>query len=77
MLQIGISDPALKRELGSIRNPTLPAFNEKLEGYEQARRTTNSTAFGNAASSGASNRCPPAPNSRPTPRPNTTRGRGE
>ena len=46
MLQIGISDPALQRELGAIRNPTLAAFNDKIEGYEQARRTTNNTAFG-------------------------------
>ena len=77
MLQIGISDPALQWELGSIWNPTLAAFNDKLEGYEQARRTTNSTAFGNAASRGASNRRPPAHNSRPAPRTNISRGRGE
>ena len=73
MLQIGISDPALQRELGSIQNPTLAAFNDKLEGYKQARRTTNSTAFGNAASRAASNRHPPAQNSRP----NIPRGQGE
>ena len=29
MLQVGISDPALQRELGGVRNPTLAAFNEK------------------------------------------------
>ena len=50
MLQIGISDPALQRELRTVRNPTLAAFNDKIEGYEPARRTTASSAFGNAAS---------------------------
>ena len=59
MLQIGVSDPALQQELGSIRNPTLPSFNEKIKGYEQARKTTSSTAFGNAASRGNPNRRPP------------------
>ena len=33
MLQIGVLDPALQRELGAIKNPTLPAFSDKLEGY--------------------------------------------
>ena len=32
MLQIGISDPALQWEFGTVRNPTLAAFNEKTEG---------------------------------------------
>ena len=40
MLQIGASDTALQRELGAIKNPTLPAFNMKIEGFEQARKTT-------------------------------------
>ena len=39
MLQIGLSDSHLRRELGAIRNPTLPGFSEKIEGYEQARKT--------------------------------------
>ena len=51
MLQIGVSNPALQRELGSIKNPTLPAFNDKFEGYEQARKTVLSSAFGLAAKS--------------------------
>ena len=54
MIQIGLSDPFLQRELGAVRNPTLEAFNEKIGGFEQARRTTSSTAFGNAVSRNAS-----------------------
>ena len=46
MLQIGASDPSLRRELGSIKNPTMLNFNGKIEGYEQARKTESSTAFG-------------------------------
>ena len=46
MLQIGASDSSLRRELGSIKNPTLINFNEKIEGYEQARKTESSTAYG-------------------------------
>ena len=38
MLQIGVSVPVLQRELGSIKNPTLLAFNDKIEGFEQARK---------------------------------------
>ena len=49
MLQIGASDPALRRELGAIRNPTLNNFNEKIEGFEQARKTEMSSAHGLAA----------------------------
>ena len=49
MFQIGASDPAFQRELGAIKNPTLPAFNMKIEGFEQARKTTASTAHGNVA----------------------------
>ena len=46
MLQIGASDPTLKHELGSIKNPTLLNFNDKIECYEQARKTEQSTAYG-------------------------------
>ena len=38
MLQIRASDPALRRELGSIKNPTILAFNDKIEGFEQAKK---------------------------------------
>ena len=48
MLQIGASDPSLRRELGSIKNPTLLNFNDKIEGYKQARKTESSTTFGMA-----------------------------
>ena len=47
MLQIGASDLALQKELGAIQNPTLPAFNRAIEGYEQARKTTAPSAHGN------------------------------
>ena len=50
MLQIGLSDSNLQRELGSIRNPTLDAFSEKIEGFEQAKRTMASSAHGMAVS---------------------------
>ena len=59
VLQIGVLDTSLQRELGAIKNPTLVAFNNKIEGYEQTRKTTASTAFGNAASKGASQQHPP------------------
>ena len=49
MLQIGASDPALQCELGSIKSPTLPSFNDKIEGYELAHKTDSSPAFGLAA----------------------------
>ena len=79
MLQIGISDPALQRELGTVRNPTFEAFNEKIEGYEQARRTTARSAFGNAASraSSFSTRRNPNQGNRPADRPNVPRSRGK
>ena len=48
MLQIGLSDSSLQRELGAIRNPTLDAFSEKIEGFEQARRIVSGNAYGNA-----------------------------
>ena len=55
MLQIGLSDSSLQRELGAVRNPTLVAFNVKIEGFEQARRTVTSSAYGNAVSRGNPN----------------------
>ena len=52
MLQIGLTDNNLQRELGGIRNPTLDAFSEKIEGYEQAKRTMATNAHGLAVSRG-------------------------
>ena len=43
MLQIGLSDSNLQRELGSIRNPTLDAL--KIEGFEQAKCTMSSSCL--------------------------------
>ena len=70
MLQIGISDPGLQRELGTIRDPTHAAFNDKIEGYEQARRNTHNTAYSNVASRGSASRRPANQGSRPASRPN-------
>ena len=76
MLQIEVSDPA--RELGSIKNPTLPSFNEKIKGYEQARKTTSSsTAFVNAASKGNTNCRLADGQSKSSQCPGAARGRGE
>ena len=55
MLQIGLSDSNLQRELGSIRNPTLDAFTERIEGFEQAKLTMATNAHGLAASRGNAN----------------------
>ena len=55
MLQIGLSDSSLQRELGAIRNPTLDAFSEKIEGFEQARRTVSGNAYGNAVTRPSTN----------------------
>ena len=78
MLQIGVSDPILQRKLGSLRNPTLPSFNKKIEGYEEARKTTSlSTAFGNAASQGNPQRRPAGGQAKPFQLPGAARGRGE
>ena len=55
MLQIGLSDPSLQRELGSVHNPTLDAFNKKIKGFEQARRTVSVNAYGNAVSRSSNN----------------------
>ena len=46
MLQIGLSDQVLQRELGSIREPTLQSFTEKIEGYEQGLKSTGSATRG-------------------------------
>ena len=46
MLQIGVSDSNLQRELGSIRHPTLDAFTEKIEGFEQAKLSMSTNAYG-------------------------------
>ena len=80
MLQIGLSDSTLQRELGTVRNPTLALFSEKIEGFEQARRTlSSSSAYGNAVSrsGNSSTRCNPGQlgcnNTKNTP----VRGRGE
>ena len=49
MLQIGLSDSQLRRELGGVRDPTLKAFSDKIECFEQAKKTEPDMAFGNAA----------------------------
>ena len=75
MLQTGLSDSHLRRELGAIRNPTLPGFSEKIEGYEQARKTEPEAAYGNAAQRPASNRRQPAEGGRPANRNSAPRNR--
>ena len=61
-----------------IKNPTLPSFNEKIKGYEEARKTTSSTAFGNSAFKGNPNcRPPPSGQQRSTERSGAPCGRGE
>ena len=78
MLQIGVSNPALQRELGSIKNPTLPAFSDKLEGYEQARKTVAQSAFGLAATKGNQPSLPPSSGPSNSPQRSTpARGHGE
>ena len=78
MLQIGASDSALQKELGAIQNPTLPAFNRTIEGYEQARKTTASSAHGNVASR-SNQRRPASQNQQKSSRQNqnANRGKGE
>ena len=76
MLQIGASNTALQRELGAIQNPTLPEFNSKIEGYEQACKTTATSAHGNAASK-PSQRRNPNQNQPKNNRSSNNRGRGE
>ena len=58
MLQIGLTDGSLRRELGAVRNPNLASFSEKIEGFEQARRTEPDSAYGNAVSRGNQNSAP-------------------
>ena len=76
MLQIGASDPALRRELGSIKNPTLLNFNDKIEGYEQARKTEQSTAYG-LATKGSTQKRQGTQANRNTQRVNQNRGGAE
>ena len=66
MLQIGASDPALRRELGAIRNPTLNNFNDKIEGFEQARKTEMSSAHGLVAKGSTPRRQTVQQNSNPS-----------
>ena len=78
MLQIGLSDSQLRRDLGAIRDPTLRSFNEKLEGYEQARKTEPEAAYGNAAQrQNNANRRPPATGGKSSGRNNTSKKCGE
>ena len=79
MLQIGLSDSSLQRELGAVRNPTLAAFSEKIEGFEQARRTLSSSDYGNAVSctSNPSNRRNSGQSGRPANRNPPACGKGE
>ena len=76
MMQIGVSDPALQRELGSVKNPTLLAFNDKIEGFEQARKTVSSFAFGLAAKGTQKHNQNP-PSSKNAQRMGQSRGNGE
>ena len=70
MLQIGASDPALRRELGSIKNPTILTFNDKIEGFEQA-------AYGLAAIGTPARRNQNPSNSKNIQRAGQIRGSGE
>ena len=76
MLQIGLSDQGLQRELGSIREPMLQSFTEKIEGYEQGLKSTGSSVFVNAATKGPTPRRSTPQNSRNNSS-NTNRGKGE
>ena len=78
MLQIGLSDSQLRRELGAVRDPTLRGFSEKIEGYEQARKTEPEAAYGNAAQRQNNANCrPPATGGKPSGRNSAPRNRGE
>ena len=77
MLQIGLSDGQLRRELGAIQNPTMTSLSEKIEGFEQARRTEPDSAYGNAVSRAPPNCRPSTQGGRPSARNNISRGRGE
>ena len=76
MLQIGLSNQGLQRELGSIRDPTLQSFTKRIEGYEQGLKSTRSSVFMNAATRGPTPRRPANQASRNNPS-NANRGRGE
>ena len=76
MLQIGLSDQGLQRELGSIREPSLQSFTEKIEEYEQGLKSTGTSVFANAATKGATPRRSAPQNTLNTPS-DPTRGRGE
>ena len=76
MLQIGLNDQGLQRELGSIREPTLQSFTEKIEGYEQGLKSTGSSVFANATTRWPIPRRPTPQNSL-TNSSNANRGRGE
>ena len=77
MLQIGLSNGQLCRELGAICNPTMNSFSEKIEGFEQARRTEPDSAYGNAVSKPAPNRRPSTQGGRSSARGNMSRNHGE
>ena len=77
MLQIGLTDSHLRRELGAIRDPTLRGFSEKIEGYEQARKTEPEAEYGNAAQRQTPNRRPPATGGKPAGRNSAPKNRGE
>ena len=76
MLQIGSSDQGLQRELGSIREPTLQSFTEKIEGYEHGLKSMGTSVFANAATKGPAPRRSKPQNSRNNPS-NPNRGKGE
>ena len=81
MLQIGVSDNNLQRELGGIRNPTLDTFSEKIEGFEQAKRTMSGSAYGLAVSRNNTNvgrrNTNAANKSQNKSQPNRNRGEGD
>ena len=77
MLQIGLSDSHLRRELGAIRNPTMATFSEMIEGFEQARKTEPEAAFGNAAQRPAPSRRQQAQGGRASNRNSAPRNHGE
>ena len=76
MLQIGLSDNQLRRDLGGVREPTLKAFSEKIECFEQAKKTEPDIAFGNAASKAPPGRRQPAQGGR-NDRGGANRNKGE
>ena len=73
MLQIGLSDGQLRRDLCA----TLKSFSEKIEGFEQAKKTEPDLAFGNTVSKASSNRRQSAQGGRTSNRGNNSRNRGE